>query len=169
MEYISKKGAPENSWIATLSGEAIANSEVAFLGLELTGKLTVTSAASVSGRNELRISKGGKLVLEGGLLNSAQWLELKPGATLAGHGVVEGDLYTSGTLELDSAGLTIQGRANLGGTLRLHKVAETSSNRALPIVKAHSITGRFDNQTVAFGAKEYEISYSKTEVILTPK
>jgi arylsulfatase A-like enzyme len=103
-------GSPDETWSALLSGAssgdatAHVTSDVQTLGIEVAGlngntqTLLVQQGASVSGRNEVRINTGGRLVLQDSALTSSRWVDVLPGGELAGQGVISGDLYNQGTL-----------------------------------------------------------------------
>ena len=103
-------GSPDDTWSALLAGAATgdatahATNDVQTLGIEIAGlngntqTLLVEQSASVTGRNEVRINAGGRVVLQDASLNSNRWVDVLQGGELAGQGTVQGDLYNQGTL-----------------------------------------------------------------------
>ena len=52
------------------------------MGLEISGRLK-ESNITVHGRNELRVAKNGRLVLQNGRVSSMRWLDVQEGGVLA--------------------------------------------------------------------------------------
>lgn len=113
--YQEERGAPQLSWTAVMgnsgSEPAVArgNADLEFLGLELRGNPEVEKATqelalgdgiNLTGRNEVRVSRGGILTLDGGEVSSLRWIDVKEGGRLRGKGSIEGTLYQSGTVEI---------------------------------------------------------------------
>ncbi len=112
VRYLEDAGPPQNSWTAVFGGRgttvcvAHCNSEVNFLGLEIRGGEQKRGEASVvlgpegwlSGRNEIRIARGGSLDLAGGAVSSLRWLDIRVGGLLEGWGRVASDVYNAGRL-----------------------------------------------------------------------
>ena len=61
-------------------------SDAEFLGLAVSGSLAVKPGVKVHARNELRVADKGRLVLQGGVVDSLRWVDVQSGGTLAGHG-----------------------------------------------------------------------------------
>ena len=167
-KYMEVSGSPTLSWIATIpSGEAHAGKDISFLGLEIGGQVDISSSANVTARNEMRVAKGGLLKLNGGIVSSTRWLDIQAGGILRGHGTVQANFYTNGTVELSNP-LTISGTANLGGELKLSPNAKVSVQKGSPtvLIKAKAIKGKFTNATATIGGKKYSIEYTQNTVNL---
>lgn len=72
-----------------------------FLGLEVKGdgaRQTVrpNRYTTLTGRNEIRISAGGRINLDQASLATVRWVDVKTGGELTGHGEVQGDVYNWG-------------------------------------------------------------------------
>ena len=119
--YMKEDGSPKSNWTATIKrGTAVASQDTEFLGLEISGRLKVNSNITVHGRNELRVAKNGRLVLQDGQVSSMRWLDVQEGGVLAGHGTVASDLYVQGELSLGVAQpLVVKGDVTISGTLSL--------------------------------------------------
>ncbi|MFN3166849.1 MAG: sulfatase-like hydrolase/transferase, partial [Phycisphaeraceae bacterium] len=103
-------GSPNETWSALLAGAASgdatahATGNIQTLGIEVAGlngntlTLLIEQGASVSGRNEVRINSGGRVVLQQAALTSVRWIDVLPGGTLAGQGALAGDLYNRGVV-----------------------------------------------------------------------
>ena len=167
--YMQENGSPKSSWCAKIAqGSALADKDAAFLGLEISGKLTVKSGANVKARNELRVAEKGQLILEGGAVESLRWLDIQPGGTLAGHGAVNASLYARGTLALSvDKPLVVEGVARLSGKLNLSGAGKVKSGQSHTVLKAKSISGRFDNDKISLAGKNYSIAYTATLVTVT--
>lgn len=185
--YIVDDGAPQASWTATMTNtgssaaEAKADSDVQFLCLEIRGAkatqtLVVSSAATVSGRNEVRIAHGGCLNLNGGTVHSLRWVETLPKGMLQGTGQVRATLYNEGTVSVQDSSrvaglrvagdyveansaklivalnrntpLAINGNAALAGQLdvTVPRGAAVASGKSFTILQAHAVEGTFANR-----------------------
>jgi arylsulfatase A len=173
--YQTDEGAPQLSWIAQLhnSGStpatARADQHLEFLALEISGEaeqhLVLDPHVNLLGRNEIRLSRNAKLTLQGGTVSSLRWIELKAGATLAGHGTLGSDLFTQGTMAVSRAGLLhITGTANLGGSLTVPAAERVQSGDRIPVLQARTIRGKFDKIDDRFIAE-----YTPTSVTLVAK
>ena len=131
--YQRESGSPQAHWCAKIDrGSAIANKDTEFLGLEISAVLTVKSRATVHARNELRIEPKGRLILQGGTVESLRWVDVQSGGTLAGHGTVKADLFSKGTLALNlDKPLVVQGAAKLSGKLSLTGVEKVKSGESI--------------------------------------
>jgi arylsulfatase A-like enzyme len=169
--YMQENGSPKDSWCAKISqGSALADKDAAFLGLEISGKLTVKSGVNVEARNELRVGDKGQLILQGGSVESLRWVDVQEGAVLTGHGVVNAALYSKGTLALSlGKPLVVKGSAQLSGKLSLTGQGKTKSGQSITVLKAKSISGRFVNNEVSLAGKSYSIGYTATSVTITAK
>jgi len=169
--YMQENGSPKASWCAKIAqGSALADKDAAFLGLEISGKLTVKSGANVEARNELRVGDKGQLILQGGSVESLRWVDVQEGAVLAGHGVVNAALYSKGTLALSlGKPLVVKGSAQLSGKLSLIEQGKAKSSQSITVLKAKLISGRFVNNEVSFAGKSYTIGYTETSITLTAK
>lgn len=206
--YMEDKGSPRLSWTAKMANPkkkpatAIARTDTEFLGLEIGGgkgnsqTLTVAEGITVTGRNEVRVSKGGVLDVQAGKVASIRWVEVKKGGTLKGAGRVEGILYNAGTVAIQkatenggparfevagnyhesegaalvladaAAKLAVEGQAHLSGRL---EVGQVTTNHSVEILTATSVTGRFTNRgdrVVARDGTVLKIKYTRTGVRL---
>lgn len=118
---------PRPIWTAVISNAAetpstvIATSPVSTLALEVRGgqspqTLLIDKGREVIGRNEVRISRGGRLLLVGGRVGSARWIDVLAGGELVGNGAVDGDLFCAG---LVSPGDETLGRIEVEGDVQL--------------------------------------------------
>jgi arylsulfatase A-like enzyme len=169
--YIQESGSPKAHWCAKIvQGSVLADQDVAFLGLELSGKLTVKPGVKISARNELRVADKGQLILEGGSVGSLRWLDVRDGGTLTGHGVVNAALYSKGTLALSlMKPLVVEGPVQLSGKLSLVETGKAKKGQNHTVLKAKSITGRFANDEISLAGKSYLIGYAATSVTVTVK
>jgi hypothetical protein len=167
--YMQESGSPKASWCAKIAqGSALADKDAAFLGLEISGKLTVKPGVKVQARNELRVAEMGQLILEGGSVDSLRWVDVQVGGTLTGHGAVNASLYAHGTLALSvDKPLVVEGAARLSGKLSLSGVGKVKSGQTFTVLNAKSISGRFDNDKVSLAGPTYSIGYTATSVTVT--
>jgi arylsulfatase A-like enzyme len=113
--YTTDDGAPQLSWVAriknteTASSTARADKDLNVLALEVgvdhknphakaTQALSIGAGVTVNGRNEVRVSRGGMLTLDGGTVKSLRWVDVHAGATLKGNGTVDATLYNNGSV-----------------------------------------------------------------------
>ena len=130
----------------------------------------VKPRATVHARNELRVGDKGRLVLQGGAVESLRWVDVQPGGTLAGHGSVNASLYANGTLDLSvDKSLVVEGAARLSSKLRLTDAGKVKSGQSFTVLKAKSISGRFENDKVSLAGQTYSISYTPTSVTVRLK
>ena len=169
--YTQESGSPKAHWCAEISqGSAVADKDSEFLGLALNGSFTVKPRVKVSARNELRVGNKGRLILQGGSVSSLRWLDIQAGGALIGHGTVNAALYSNGTLSLSlGKPLVVDGPAQLSGKLSLAEVGKAKSGESLTVLKAESISGRFDNDRISLAGQSYSIAYTATSVTLTAK
>ena len=184
--YITDNGAPQLSWVAKIENKgeskAVARAEVdlEFLGLEIVGSssgaeqvLRLGSKINLIGRNEIRLSQGGQLMLNGGTVSTLRWIDIAEGATLSGHGKIVGDVSNKGTISIEGKGLEIDGEVILGGTLSMKtKVDGITPGKPMTILKAKSIKGSFENTDLEIrGENNFEmiVGYTGTSVTLTAK
>jgi len=169
--YTQESGSPKAHWCAEISqGSAVADKDSEFLGLALNGSFTVKPRVKVSARNELRVGNKGRLILQGGSVSSLRWLDIQAGGALIGHGTVNAALYSNGTLSLSlGKPLVVDGPAQLSGKLSLAEVGKAKSGESLTVLKAESISGRFDNDRISLAGKSYSIAYTATSVTVTAK
>ena len=167
--YMKEDGSPKSNWTATIKrGTAVASQETEFLGLGISGRLIVTNV-TVHARNELRVAKNGRLVLQDGQVSSIRWLDVQEGGVLAGHGTVI-RLYVQGELCLGVAQpLVVKGDVTISGTLSLASSGKIKLGQEYIVLRADSISGRFNQKSVSLGGKEYAIKYSASEVSLASK
>jgi arylsulfatase A-like enzyme len=160
--YMEDKGPPQLSWIACIentsakSNAAQADADLEFLGLEIRGNasknarqsLVLGPEVNVTGRNEIRLASQATLTVNGGSVSSLRWIDVLPGATINGHGAINGIVFNRGavavsgekdpalrvggdyhqsddaSLHLTLAGnkkpaFQVAGEANLGGLLQI--------------------------------------------------
>jgi len=167
--YQQETGPPQSHWCAKIDrGSAIADKDTAFLGLEISGGLTVKPAVTVHARNELRVAPRGRLILQGGTVESLRWVEVQSGGTLGGRGIVKADLFCKGTLALNLDNpLVVDGAVQLSGKLSLVDAVKLKHGQNATVLKAKSISGRFKNDKVSLAAQNYSIAYTPTSVIVT--
>lgn len=169
--YLRETGSPQANWCAKIKqGSAIADRVVDFLGLEISGDLTVNKGAKINARNELRIAKNGKLILQGGTIESLRWVDVQVGGTLVGHGTVNGDLYSRGTLAINlKEPLIVNGSVKLSGKLSLSSLSKVKSGENITLLKAKSIAGGFVDNEVKLDGKSYSIFYTPTTIAVREK
>ena len=208
--YHTDDGAPQLSWIARIGNRgkapatARADADLEVLGLEIRGgsasapqTLTLAKNINLTGRNEIRLSAHGKLVVDGGRVVSLRWIDILAGGSLSGHGDIDATVHNGGRLEGSGEGifevsrgfhqteeatlllpvtglsqLHVRGAMALAGTLELHgdQRFNPKPGERFDVVTAKSITGKFSNrdQQVADSAgRRFAISYSKMAVTLT--
>ena len=173
--YQTDNGAPQLSWTARLNNTgsqpatARADENLDVLALEIGGEaeqtLILDPAINLTGRNEIRLSENGRLTVQGGTVSSLRWVEIEKGATLAGNGAINSDLYTAGTISVSRAkAFSIHGTANLGGALEVDFATVAKSGERIPVLHAKEIHGEFSKIDDRFTAE-----YSKTTVTLITK
>lgn len=170
--YMHESGPPKSHWCARISQNrsALAGKNARFLALEVAGSLTVEKGVKVAAHNELRVSDGGKVVLNGGLLESARWVDIQAGGSLEGHGLIRAELFTKGILSLSGEKpLVIDGNAYLSGELKLSSIPSPKMDKRLTVIKANSISGGFKNNEVLIGGKLFSIFYTPTSVTVKAK
>jgi len=181
--YIGDDGAPRLSWNTLMENRrktpatAIAEKDLEVLAIEIRGsqELALAKNVNVTGRNEIRLSKGATLTLNGGTLSSLRWVDVKKGATLRGKGQIDGNLYNQGAIDLTLTGsdpiLHITGTAHLGGTLEvtLGENFVLANHTQFALLTARHIEGRFNNHSEIVTASDgttFRIHYSSTAVTL---
>lgn len=166
--YLLENGSPKAHWCAKIDAgvaKAVENSE--FLALSVASKLIVGPHATVHAKNELRVLENGKLVLKGGTVESMRWVEVQPGGTLLGHGVVKADLLSTGTLALSlTKPMLVKGMVELSGSMSLLGSEKGNGSAGHTVLVADSISGGFINNQVSHEGKTYTIFYSPTSVTL---
>lgn len=137
-----------------------------------TQTLTVPAGLTLTGRNEIRIGSGGVIDLDGGILETLRWVDVRTGGSLLKGGSVTGSVYNAGeiivfnhsllrikkefhqlelgTLSMVLAGekqgrLEVDGKAYLNGRLSLNIVAGFNPKKgdSFKIINADSVTGKF--------------------------
>jgi arylsulfatase A-like enzyme len=183
--YMTDNGPPRVSWTALMENvskvdaQAVADADVAFLGLEIRGKsagqtLTVGDGVTVTGRNEIRVANQGTLSLDGGAVSSLRWVDVLAGGRLEGAGTVDATLYTQGIVsyEAGAKGIAVNGPAHLGGELAVSVIR----GKAIPpgttftVLKAEELVGSFtnaDSVVTADNGARFKIEYAETAVTLT--
>jgi arylsulfatase A-like enzyme len=167
--YQTENGSPQSHWCAKIhQGSAVADKNSEFLGLELSGSLTVKPGVKVHARNELRVAQKGRLILQGGSVESLRWVDVQSGGALSGHGTVHAGLYSKGMLSLSlKKPLVVDGPAQLSGKLSLSEAGKVKKGQSVIVLKAKSISGRFDTDEISFAGKSYSIAYTTTLVKVT--
>lgn len=125
----SGSGAPAENWSAVVQNTTSAhtrlanvNSDLTFLGFGVRGitglqKVSVNNGATLTGRNEIRISFGGEIDLRGGTLRSNRWIDIRSGGLLAGLGTVDGGIYNASVIAASGGTLTLSGGGTHSGVL----------------------------------------------------
>lgn len=169
--YLREDGPPQAHWCAKIErGSAVAEQDADFLGLAVGAVLKVKPGATVRARNELRVTDGGRLVLQGGEVESLRWVEVQEGGTLSGHGVVNAVLYAQGALVLNpDKPLVVAGAAKLSGKLSLSGAFTGEKGKSFTALKARSLSGRFENDKLVHAGASYSIHYGPTEVTVKPE
>lgn len=202
--YISESGTPQLSWTARINNAtgvpntAHADANLEFLAVEIGGSesgpqsLVLGSNVNLTGRNEVRISANGTLLMDGGQVSSLRWLDVSTGGTLSGFGNVNGTVYNNGAIEVTGAAglhisrdyhqtangrltmsangdqpvLSVSGNADLDGTLKIASLP-LQAGESMTILQGKSVTGQFSNPgnkvTLADGST-VTIQYSTTSV-----
>jgi len=110
--YQEDRGSPRSSWIATVENSGSdsvtvrADSDLEFLGLEIGGgglreggqTLMLGDEVDLVGRNEIRISQRGRLLMKGGKVSSLRWVDVLMDGALEGVGIIDSDLCASGAV-----------------------------------------------------------------------
>lgn len=105
---------PNARWNAVMLNTTSKNSSttlaenVQLLALEVGGNIKADKSQSLivpqgrvlTGRNEIRINRGGVIELEGGTLDTMRWVDVLPGGRLSQFGKITGDLYNAGDVQL---------------------------------------------------------------------
>jgi arylsulfatase A len=169
--YTQESGSPQAHWCAKIDqGSTVASKDAEFLGLEVGGSLTVKKGAKVHARNELRVVQKGQLILQGGAVESLRWVDVQSGGTLAGHGTVNADLFSKGTLVLSlDKPLVVKGAVKLSGKLSLSGLSKVKSGGSITVLQGKLISGGFANNEVSLDGKSYAIFYNPTSVTVTAK
>ena len=173
--YQTDNGSPQLSWTAHLENSekrpsiARVDQNLEFLALQVSGEseqqLILEPDINLTGRNEIRLSEHAKLTIQGGRVTSLRWIEVEQGATLSGHGTIDSDLYTVGTISASTDGfLDISGTANLGGSLLLASQTDVSSGDRILVLRADEIRGKFETIDHRF-----TVQYDPTSVTLVAK
>ena len=132
--YMTDDSAPKLSWVANLTNTgksantAIANTDLEFLGLSISGDratqtLELKTGTNLTGRNEIRIEKNGAVRLDNGKLSSLRWIDIADGGKLSGKGKIIGTVYNKGLMDLAAYGqIRIDGTLQhlVGGTLNFN-------------------------------------------------
>ena len=133
--YTQEEGPPKAHWCAEIGqGSAVADKNTQFLGLAVSGSLTVKPDVRIHARNELRVADNGRLIIQGGMVESLRWVDVQFGGTLTGHGVVKASLYANGTLALSlKKPLVVEDTARLSGQLRLRDAGKVKSGQSFTV------------------------------------
>ena len=170
--YMEESSTPQAHWSAKIpqNGSAVANKKTEFLSLELKGRLSLKPGSTVVALNELRVTAGGELKMDGGSVESTRWLENEKGGTISGYGKVKSSLYNAGTMKLSSSKpLVVEGDIHLSGTLELHVSNPSASKKKISVIQGKSVVGKFENKDITIGEKPYAIQYTRNEVYLVAK
>jgi arylsulfatase A-like enzyme len=107
------------------------------LGLEVSGQthqqeVDVRPGKVLNGRNEIRIGDHGKIQLTNGQLKSDRWLDVQAGGVLTGQGIVQADVYNSGTIKPGFDGVIASPRPpTRGGDFNVAMDFSSIDNRAV--------------------------------------
>ena len=172
VKYMSEKGSPKPYWVVQIANgkDAVADSNVEFLGLEIGGgkikqKVSVNKDITLTGRNEIRVASRGELILEGGELTSMRWIEIGAEGTLKGYGKINGELFAGGTLITDGKNpLIVKRKAFLSGELKVDSNSTLSDQ--FTVIHAESVKDKFTNSEISFSGKTYKLVYTKNSVEL---
>ena len=170
--YMEESGTPQAHWSAKIpqNGSAVANTKTDFLSLELKGRLTLKPGSTVVARNELRVTEGGELKMDGGSIESSRWVDNKMGGTISGYGKVKSTLYNSGVMKLSGEKpLVVDGDLYLSGTLELQVSEKSALQKKISVIQGKSVVGKFENKDIKMGEKSYAIQYTRDEVYLVAK
>ena len=185
--YMTETGAPQLSWTARIVNSnskpntAHGDIDLEFLALEVRGStagaqsLVLGKGVNLTGRNEVRIAAKGRLVVDGGQVDSLRWVETYSGGTLSGSGRINSTVYNSGVVDVtnaDSSGFDVSGdyrqttsgkiriavgnnqpALRVAGTVVLNGTLEVSAGESLSlksgsshaVIRGKSITGRFND------------------------
>ena len=127
--YMSDRGPPRLSWVAHMNNpgpenaRAVADSDLAFLALEISGSparqmLELGPGVNLTGRNEIRLGGKGSLMVNGGTVSSLRWIDVKAGGTLQGTGKIAAVLYNQGRVR--ASGLDVQSDYHQSPDASLH-------------------------------------------------
>ncbi len=100
---------PSANWSAVMNNTTASestisiDSNVQLLALDVEGEgadqtLRLNRKVKLTGRNEVRVSDGGRVNLDDATLSTVRWVDVKQGGELSGHGSVEGDVYNWGAI-----------------------------------------------------------------------
>jgi len=214
--YTTDDGAPRPSWVARIEAAETASStaradkdlNVLALNVGVGGKnphagaiqtLSIDAGVTVNGRNEVRVSRGGRLALNGGTVKSLRWVDIRTGGMLDGAGTVDAIVYNGGIVALrgpllvlsdyhQSEGaairvridnkartsLRVSGNATLAGKLELtgDKDFKPSEGKTYTVLSAKRIDGKFanaGNTVTAPDGTRLTIMYSKSAVTLVAR
>ncbi|MDF1814234.1 MAG: sulfatase-like hydrolase/transferase [Verrucomicrobiales bacterium] len=201
--YLEDNGAPRLSWCAKMENiqsrdvTASGDQNLALLALEIGGReknleLQLGTNVDLNARNELRLSSGGILSIDGGTVSSLRWVKVNSGAEIRGHGEIDASVINEGTVELAARkgatqlfvhgnyfesessvlkvsaskqpALVVSGEAKLAGRLSVEAVTPGDS---CVVLAARKISGRFSHPTdrcIAKDGTEYVVSYTENEV-----
>ncbi len=110
MTYQTDSGAPRISWSATMENTGLApataraDGDLAFLGLRISGASAAATqtldlnSQTLTGRNEVRLAAHSAVLLDGGIIESLRWIDVREDATLTGAGTVDAALYNRGMI-----------------------------------------------------------------------
>ena len=83
---------------------------------------------------------------------------------------MKASLYADGTLALSvDKPLVVEGAAKLSGKLSLSEAGKAKKGQSVTVLKAASISGRFENDKISVAGKSYSIAYTRTSVTVTAK
>jgi hypothetical protein len=115
--YLSDDGPPRLSWTALMQNEdetpnvAQGDVDLSFLGLEIGGnagapeatqELALGSKVTLTGRNEIRVSRGGMLTLNKSVVSSLRWVDVLPGGLVRGKGKIDAEVRNAGTVTVET-------------------------------------------------------------------
>lgn len=179
--YMTEAGPPRPSWTAVVDdgGDALVQSDLELLSLEIRGitkiqEVFVEEGATLTGLNEIRVSKNGALYFSDASIASNRWVDVQSGALLSGKGSIDASLYSDGYVDVVFPGiavkadyvsfddsmllvefqegknstLTIEGEAVLAGGLKVlvGEGFDFESGKEYTIIDAKVLSGRFSNE-----------------------
>ncbi|MEM8955165.1 MAG: sulfatase-like hydrolase/transferase [Verrucomicrobiota bacterium] len=185
--YITDTGAPQLSWTALIENPgkktktARADKDLEFLGLEIRGpqELALDKDVTLTARNELRLSPGAILTLDGNTVSTMRWIDVAADATLRGTGTIKGEIYNEGTVDVtltkpEQPAFRFSGPAHLGGSLAVTLIGNRNPivGETFIVLTAQAIRGRFANPNSEVFAPDgtlFSIEYAGSSVMLTVK
>ena len=115
--YLTDRDTPQPSWTARVANTgdtpntASVDADINVLSVEVVGSssvrgiqtLQLNPGVNLTGRNEIRIAANGILSVNGGVVHSLRWVDIKAGGQLRGTGVIDATVYNGGTVNCEAA------------------------------------------------------------------